>query len=483
MKRWVTLGILVMMTGCAALFSPHPDLAGEPWAVVYPQNTDCYDRQPDLDPADIDNPDPPAHTPAQWARRVMCGGASAGHVAMRDVVFAAGDVMRCTERWGCKRKNEDAQDWPAVAFLWDVAERTDPGDVAAELAKSGLPAYFQADFVARYRAAQQHLRDIVAQQGVHWRDVMLAPALDARAARKTAEETLAPWNDKVGAIVHTADQAVVDGRSPGAALVRVLVARREYVSACRKAGVDLLACVGDRRGRKLSAAIVRVADASGDPVLAAVESGVANAIGPPDEAAEYLAEQRAFDAERARWDSYRKLRDSGIAKDVLAAKWPEPPLDLGEERPWFGRDAVENVAIGNMPHGSGGGTYVDDQVRAVQRHGADATVLFQKRVFHGVQGTNCHEGNRVDHIDADGNVVYREVCTGPDIPSTADETKPPVQVPASEVTQLRPGEIAHVLVDPKTRRGHVVSIGEPRPADDQITNTTPTVQLGEWRLR
>ena len=195
---------------------------------------------------------------------------------------------------------------------------------------------------------------------------------------------------------------------------------------------------------------------------------------------EYLAAKAAFDAEKARFAEYAKVKASGVSAEALASKWPEPPLDLGDAEPAIG---LRTGQAGHFyPYARRGTTEVIEQVRAVARHGREATVLFRRNVEHGTEATGCYQTNRVSSIDRHGNVYYQERCTGPDRAYSLDHTVPPVHVPAPEVAHLRPGELVHVIVDGKTRRGHVAWVGAPRPKGDKYTRDTPAVQVREWRI-
>ncbi len=131
--------------------------------------------------------------------------------------------------------------------------------------------------------------------------------------------------------------------------------------------------------------------------------------------------------------------------------------------------------------GADGGSEVVEQVRAIQRHGARATIQWKRDVYRGTVGTGCYETNRVSSVDEYGQVHYEENCTG-EKAYTDDRTKKAVEVPWVEVAHVKPGELAHVIADDKTHKGHVVWVGAPRPKKDAYTTDTAPVQIREWRL-
>jgi hypothetical protein len=118
----------------------------------------------------------------------------------------------------------------------------------------------------------------------------------------------------------------------------------------------------------------------------------------------------------------------------------------------------------------------------VKKSGKKATIHFRKIVETYWEPTGCYETNKVEGFNDDGSIRYRWNCTGPDLKRSDDLTTEPVTVPAFEAAKIKPGELVHVYVDPKTRVGHVGWSGKPRKKDDRYTSDTERVQLLEWRL-
>jgi hypothetical protein len=481
------LAVLVL-TGCPAWY--RAKLVGPPWATVfyspYHANHECSD-DPEATDEQRWNERAVAVSPSQWARWVMCkpGRSAWEHAppleADPDPVVAAGMVSVFAAHYQEDRRRP-ARSWAQLAMVWDLARRVDPGAVAAELSTRPLAPRVQAAFVARYQAAQQHVRELVAAETPHWRRVFLAPALAARKARAAADHRLTPWQDKVAALRKVADAEIVDGKASARTLQRAEALRRAYVAACTAVRGDARVCLADPVGWRLRELIARHAKATGDDALVAAEESLERNLAHHGDPRydDYLGARAAFDAEKARFAAYAKVRDSGVSAEALAARWPEPPLDLGDAEPAIGLRTEQPRHFYANP---GRGTEVIEQVRAVARHGRDATVLFRRNVEHGYQATGCYQTSRVSSIDRHGNVYYQERCTGPDRAYALDHTVEPVHVPAAEVAHLRPGELIHVIVDRKTRRGHVAWVGAPRPKGDKYGRDTPPVQIREWRLR
>lgn len=467
----------VVLAGCAAFFPRKDKKIGEPYQAIYVSNADCADPEYKAPPDDGYSHDDVAVSPSEWARWTMCGtrGDAPPLAVEPDPVIAAGDVMRCIAGNACNPDN-DYVVWPRVAAMWDLAMRVDAGAVTTELAATQLPTYMQADFVARYRAAQARVRDIVAAQGKHWREVYLKPALDARATRAAADEQLAEWHGKVEALRATADEEIVAGKAKNETLDAMLALRRTYVSACVKVRRDILVCLADDVGDPLRRLIQRHATATHDDALAEAEDELWRLPSHADPRNdEHYAAVAAFEAESDRLAEYGKVKNAGVSAEALAKRWPEVPLDVRDEK----------AEIGLAPDDTGGAGYsgttdvVEDEVRGVTHKGARATVLFKKNLAIGEVGVDCHETNRISSVDEYGTVHYEDHCNGWK-PDTADYTTKPVTVPWVEVAHVKAHERIRVVVDKKTRRGHVEKVNAPRVKDN--SEETPLRQLREWRV-
>jgi hypothetical protein len=414
-----------------------------------------------------------AKTPEVWVRSVMCGRpdprTNAPDLSLEThPLVAAGMVAACVSITRCSPDDPQVR-WNWVAAMWDLAMRTEVEAVEAALADADLPAYMKRDFVVRYRAARQRIREIVTAQGPAWRALFLAPALVARADRAAADEVLAPWTAKALAYVHDADAAVLDGSADLALVERGLLLRREYVAACREARRELAGCLADGVSHPLTVALHRAAEKAGAKTLLAAEADGLRRVPlrADPRTDERLAAQAAIDAARARHAEYAQAKQEGLSEAVIAEKWPTPPYDVSDMDAVIGANVPEQAFRVDSPRDV---LAVDEEVRAVKRKGARATILFRKDVYVGTEATGCRETNKVDGFDEYGNVRYREVCTGPDRRYSDDRTIKPVTVPWAEVAHVKPGEVVHVVVDAKTRAGHVAWVGEKE-----------RVQTREWR--
>ncbi len=366
-----------------------------------------------------------------------------------------------------------------LSWEWDITMRVTDDAVATALASSQLPDFMRTDFAARYTAVRQLVQQRVDSLGDHWREVFIKPAMTARADRAAADQVLAPWYDEANSFVKDADKAVLAGKPPEKLVDDALAMRRNYVAACLKVRKHLDRCLGDVVGNMLTAAIHRLATARGDQALDAAEANVRRLDDYSDPRTdEWQALHESFEAERARFAEYQQAKDSGISPEVLAERWPQPPLDIEPQDGYLGIAPAERDG-GNYE--SGDVDVVEEEVRQVKHAGKKATVLFRKDTYTDTYQTNCYETNKVSSVDREtGQVYYEERCSGPYTTTTTDNTKKPVTVPWVEVAHVKAKEIIHVVVDRKSRVGHVSYVMKPRPKGDSYSSTEQ-VQLREWR--
>jgi hypothetical protein len=482
----VAVLVLVAVSACA------PRYKGPDYAFVYidPNNKDCQlwgaSNGGDYDSAS--NTGQYAKNTRGWVRMVMCGRPDprlhAPDLSLQDdPVIAAGMVSACVALERCDPADPTKVRWNWVAATWDQAMRVEPSVVEAGLATIDLPAYMKRDFVTRYRAARERIFEIVKAQGKPWRELFLKPALQARADRAAADEVLSPWQERVAEVVLEADAAVLAKDVDSNLVEKVLALRREYIAECRKVRKDVEFCLGDQHGFALTAAIARMIDGGGFEALRAAEYHAQNVqprIDPRID--ERIAAEAALLLEHERYAEYKAAVDAGLSAEVIASKWPTPPVDLTDVHAVIGHDwQVTNHTAYGSGHG-GDVSEVYDEVRQIKRNGKKATILFEKDVYVGWEATGCRETNKIDGVDEYGHLIYRTVCTGPDRKYTDDRTTKPVTVPWAEVSKVKPGELIHVYVDSKSRKGHVGWVGTGRKKDDKYTRDTPRIQVREFRL-
>ncbi len=82
---------------------------------------------------------------------------------------------------------------------------------------------------------------------------------------------------------------------------------------------------------------------------------------------------------------------------------------------------------------------VNAKVAALDRHGDVITVRFQDATTTYAEATGCYETGRIDRIDSDGQVHYREACTGSTTHSEHRKIEP-MTFPAAELAGISAGD-------------------------------------------
>ncbi|MCB9559320.1 MAG: hypothetical protein H6708_02800 [Kofleriaceae bacterium] len=419
-----------------------------------------------------------------------------------DPIEAAAVIVACATRT-CDPTLEPADRLPPLTVAWDLAMRVAPDAVTAAVAATSLPARTRRDYLARYRAARARVLDLVTAEGDHFRDVFLRPVTDARATRAAADASLADARAADDDLAADVDRAILaaadtsdDADAPAPALAdvtaRVRRARRAYLAACRPVLGGVGACLADRHGRALTRLLAHLADAAGDPILAAVEHAVLDQL--PDladpRAAEYAAARAAYDAEAARLAEYTTMRARVTDPAVLAERWPDAPYDLARAKILIAPRTEPGADRLVTPYAAGADTVVE-QLRSVRRHGDRAVLTWRRRTQPNSIGTGCYETSKVVGVDSYGNVNYETRCTG-ERRWTDDVTLAPVEVPWDDAADLVPGEIVAVVAahPPQTdgkpsrrpRPGHVVfAARKPKDHDDHFSAYARDLEQTQWR--
>ena len=104
------------------------------------------------------------------------------------------------------------------------------------------------------------------------------------------------------------------------------------------------------------------------------------------------------------------------------------------------------------------------------------------------QPTNCRETRKVHRISADGDIIYREQCTGPTVVKTEVRRRPDVRLPLAEARDIRAGDVVEVVVrgkdnaarvikvylpDRGSERGAVKQLGAFAAAPERVSNSNP----------
>ncbi len=321
-----------------------------------------------------------------------------------------------------------------------------------------LPEDVKQHFLARVTAARDLVVAETEKLDPRRKELYVTLPTKIRAAREKHFQTYAAHWEKLDALTAKIDQAIGSAKDRASLLAETQAAREAYVTACLKEpDATLEQCMGGPIGRPLTANIIRLALAAKEGMLALVESGVLEKM--PDTstaiAQMFFAQYQAFEAESKKAGEYEAAKAKNVDKATLKSMFGDPPpIKVDTIVAW---DPPQPASYeGLVEPYKDSVEWLDATVQAVSAKGARATIQFKKEAFLIVD-ESCRETNRIDRIDNDGRIRYREICKVKSV-KKGFKTINPVTVPAAEARHLRSGHSIVIAYDPKTRNGLVVRV-------------------------
>jgi hypothetical protein len=215
-------------------------------------------------------------------------------------------------------------------------------------------------------------------------------------------------------------------------------------------------CKGDCTGGTIFATMTRqlfwAYVSRGDAPAATAEAKLLDKL-DPTAAQEIGDKQQKLIAEaQGRLGRVQRAREQGIDPDAARSTANGSITDFGNGRyvyDWNGEFKVHWESL--IPAGKVGP--IEGKVAGFDRRGKDVTIRFQDVVSSWEEGTGCHETGRIESIDRDGRITYRERCSGSTTKSSRQKVEP-VTMLASEVAGIQPGDevIGFTSFGPKQER-------------------------------
>jgi hypothetical protein len=338
-----------------------------------------------------------------------------------------------------------------LGMMAGYAKRVDPAAAGAALAATG--------------GASPALREAFEQK-VKWAKFEIAQrvrALDPRRKQLWVDIPERVWSERqeyyqryqklYAALDPLLDVARGGHDDPAATSEQIRALRGEYLSSCKVAGCLFTPFVLETT-RALALLAVRMKDV---PTARAE----ADLLRDDRLTSQYFSRAMlmallpASEHEAEAWVKFKSAKQSGADQATLDAMFgTTPPIQVSPDAPavTWGRRDLPDITSALPAEGviSAGGT-----VRAVDRHGATATVLFSD-VVTSYTDDDCHETDKVDGIGRDGRLIYREICR-----TTATHVEhqkvDPVEVPANDAASLRAGDNAVAWITTTGRKGAIIS--------------------------
>lgn len=153
------------------------------------------------------------------------------------------------------------------------------------------------------------------------------------------------------------------------------------------------------------------------------------------------------------WQKYNRTKDNADPATLQAMFGDTPPIQVTPDGPWvtWGRKELPNVTAAFTTDGL---EHAGGNVRAVQRRGNDAVVMFAD-ILTTYTDADCRETNKIDGIDSSGRIIYRQACTNYRTRTERNKIEP-IEVPFHDAASLKPGDLVEAWVTADGRRGAVV---------------------------
>jgi len=177
----------------------------------------------------------------------------------------------------------------------------------------------------------------------------------------------------------------------------------------------------------------------GDAPAATAEAKLLDKLDPS--AQEEIAEKQTkliADA-RGRVDRVKRAREQGLDAESARSTANGSVLDFGDGRYVYRWNDEFKIYWESLIPSSDKVGPIDGKVAGIERKGNQITLRFQDIVSSWSEGTGCFETGRIESIDRDGHINYREQCTGTST-KTERHKVPPVTMLATEGAGIGVGD-------------------------------------------
>jgi hypothetical protein len=177
----------------------------------------------------------------------------------------------------------------------------------------------------------------------------------------------------------------------------------------------------------------------GDAPAAMAESKLLEHLDPTAQQVIAKQQEEAIDKAVNRVSRVNRAREQGIDAEAARSTANGALVDFGDGRyvyRWASDFAIDYNAL--VPDGHEVG-HIGGKVASLERRGANMLVRFADDVSSYTEDTNCYETNRIDGIDSNGKLIYREQCTGTQTHVERRKVDPAL-VPAREAANLHGGD-------------------------------------------
>lgn len=333
-------------------------------------------------------------------------------------------VTGCVDHGTCEARRSYV-----VGQMVPYAEAVTPQSVQQAVARLDLDPSVRDAYVEHYTAARATVLSLADQMPEKDVAVCLDLPQQIRERRAGDYETLADHYAQFDALWPRL-RGVMDNEAGDAALLAEAVALRDAtVAACyERTALEPLQCWHATPARPLTEAVFRMAIRQGDTPRARVEQ----------------------ETLKSAPDQFMVGNEISFAQSKQLS--PSGSYTAWDRRPTIAYDGTLDAAVRSM------GGEVDGvvaEVEGIQRSGDEATIRLKTQVEKKTHHI-CKETDKIDRVK-NGKVYYKQKCREGKT-ETIRTAFEPVTVPAADVARLETGALVNVVIDPKTRRGHVLEV-------------------------
>jgi hypothetical protein len=339
------------------------------------------------------------------------------------------------------------QFYQAGMMRW-YAERVDPAKVQVKLASLPLPAGAQQVYMGLLDRAR---KDVVTFTDTLTPDAK-AIFVDVPMQTFTRREAEFAKSNKFVAELMVLTDKVRAERAAGTTgvsddtLAKLAKLRVAYEKSCKDD------CTGGAIFASMTKQLFWAHVSRGDAPAATAEAKLLEKLDPT--AAQEIGEtqNKMIRDAQARLGRVKNAREQGIDAESARSTANGSVVDFGDGRyvyDWHSEYKIHWASL--IPSGQVGP--IDGKVAGLDRHGDKITIRFQDIVDSWQESTGCYETGRIESIDRDGRINYREHCTGSKT-KTSRKKVTPVTMLATEAAGIAPGDevIGFASVGPKQER-------------------------------
>ncbi|HUJ58713.1 MAG TPA: hypothetical protein VLX92_09480 [Kofleriaceae bacterium] len=331
-----------------------------------------------------------------------------------------------------------------VAMMRWYADHIDPNQVAARVNELPLPDAARRAFLVLLDRARSRVIAVSDELAPDARELFVGIPEQVYKQRAADRAPYAKLVADLAALIDRLKAERKTGKVSDATVAALDKLRLTYRASCRKS------CTKDAIFAEITRQLFWAQVSRGDAPAAMAEAKLLDKLDPT--AQEEIATRQAAAIEKAagRLERVKAARAQGVDAEAASSTAQGTVIDLGDGRGDLGyvyrgsRDAAIHYDALVPDRGVGG---FSGTISGLEPHGDKVVIRFADVVSSWSEGTGCYETSRIDSISDDGDINYREACTGSST-KTERHKVDPVVIPAAEAAGLHGGDELSGFAEP-----------------------------------